>query len=145
MRWPARRGALRRRGDGGAGMISSLAGLLVFLLFLLVATQVLVGLYATSTVRATLYDAASRAASTGAGSDAALARLADDAEGSLGRMGDRTEITLRVEDGDGDGVPDVVAGNAVSVPPRFVPRWFGGMLGFEEVTASVRVRVERFR
>jgi hypothetical protein len=38
-----------------------------------------------------------------------------------------------------------VAGEAVSVPPRFVPRSVGGMLGFEEVRASVRVRVERFR
>jgi hypothetical protein len=74
-----------------------------------------------------------------------LAQLAEDAEGSLGEMGGRTEITLRAEDGNADGVPDVVVGDAVAVPPRFIPRWFGGMIGFEEVTASVRVRVERFR
>jgi hypothetical protein len=126
-------------------MVSSLAGLLVFLLFLLVATQVLVGLYATSTVRATLHDAVSRAASGGDTSPRRLAQLAEDAEGSLGEMGGRTEITLRAEDGNADGVPDVVVGDAVAVPPRFIPRWFGGMIGFEEVTASVRVRVERFR
>lgn len=126
-------------------MISSLAGLLVFLMFLLAATQVLVGLYATTTVRATLYDAASRAADGGTASPDGLARLADEAEASLGTMGERTEITLAFEDGDGDGAADVVAGEAVSVPPRFVPSWLGGMIGFEQVTAAVRVRVERFR
>ena len=126
-------------------MISSLAGLLVFLMFLLAATQVLVGLYATTTVRATLYDAASRAADGGTASPDALARLANEAEASLGTMGERTEITLAFEDADGDGAADVVAGDAVAVPPRFVPSWLGGMIGFEQVTASVRVRVERFR
>jgi hypothetical protein len=126
-------------------MVSSLAGLLVFLLFLLVATQVLVGLYATSTVRATLYDAASRAADGGAAGPESLARLADEAEGSLGEMGERTEVTLELRDEDGDGAADVVVGDAVSAPPRFVPSWFGGMVGFEQVTASVRVRVERLR
>jgi hypothetical protein len=125
-------------------MVSSLAGLTVFLLFLLLAVQVLVGLYATSTIRATLHDAASRAA-TGSTDPADLARLSDQAEASLGAMGDRTDIELRLVDDDGDGTGDVVAGEAVSVPPRFVPRSVGGMLGFEDVRASVRVRVERFR
>jgi hypothetical protein len=128
-------------------MVSSLAGLTVFLLFLLLAVQVLVGLYATSTVRATLHDAASRAA-TG-GTDQAdpvhLARLSDQAEASLGAMGERTDIRLRLVDDDGDGTGDVIAGEAVSVPPRFVPRSVGGMVGFEEIRASVRVRIERFR
>jgi Flp pilus assembly protein TadG len=137
------------RDERGAGMVSSLAGLTVFLLFLLLAVQVLVGLYATSTIRATLHDAASRAAAGGAGTDptdpADLARLSAQAEASLGAMGDHTDIELRLVDDDGDGTGDVVAGEAVSVPPRFVPRSVGGALGFEEIRASVRVRVERFR
>jgi hypothetical protein len=127
-------------------MLSSLFGLTVFLLFLLLAVQVLVGLYATSTVRATLHDAASRVAAGGAGTEpATLAGLADQAEASLGAMGDRTEIRLRLADDDGDGAADVVIGDAVAVPPRFVPRWLGGMVGFEDIRASVRVRIERFR
>ena len=133
-----------REDDRGAGMVSSLAGLTVFLLFLLLAVQVLVGLYATSTVKATLHDAASRAATQGT-DEVDLARLSDQAEASLGAMGDRTDIELRLVDDDGDGTGDVVAGEAVSVPPRFVPRSVGGMLGFEEIRASVRVRIERFR
>lgn len=125
-------------------MVSSIAGLTVFLMFLVFAVQVLFGLYATSTVRATLHDAASRAAAGGR-SAPDLARLADEAEASLGAMGERTEITLRLVDEDGDGAGDAVVGDAVAVPPRVVPPSIGGMLGFEEVRASVRVRVERFR
>lgn len=134
----------RRAGDRGSGMVSSVAGLTVFLLFLVFAVQVLFGLYATSTVRATLYDAASRAAAAGS-AEPDLDRLADEAEASLGAMGERTEIRLRLVDDDGDGVGDVVLGDAVAVPPRVVPRSIGGMVGFEEIRASVRVRVERFR
>jgi Flp pilus assembly protein TadG len=125
-------------------MVSSLAGLTVFLLFLLLAVQVLVGLYARSTIQATLHDAAARAAAGGT-TQADLDRVSDQAEASLGAIGDRTDIELRLVDDDGDGTGDVVAGEAVSVPPRFVPRSVGGMLGFEEIRASVRVRIERFR
>jgi hypothetical protein len=127
-------------------MVSSLAGLTVFLMFLLLAVQVLFGLYATSTLRATLHDAAARAAAGGGGTDPSdLDRLAAEAEGSLGAMGDRTEIQLRLVDDDGDGAGDVVVGEAVAVPPRVVPPSVGGMVGFEQVRAAVRVRVERFR
>ncbi|HEY8526863.1 MAG TPA: hypothetical protein VIL48_17965 [Acidimicrobiales bacterium] len=126
--------------------MSSLAALTVFLLFLLLAVQVLVGLYATATLRATLHDAAARAASGGAATGPAdLERLAREAEGSLGAMGDRTRIVLQVVDVDGDGAGDTVVGEAVAVPPRVVPRSVGGMVGFERIRAAVRVRVERFR
>jgi len=127
-------------------MVSSVAGITVFLMFLLLAVQVLFGLYATSSLRATVHDAASRAANRAAAAPAVdLGRLAEEAEASLGRMGERTEITLQVLDGDGDGVGDVVVGDAVAVPPRVIPRSVGGMIGFEEIRASVRVRVERVR
>ena len=72
-----------------------------------------------------------------------LARFADEAEASLGRMGERTTIVLSVADDDGDGVPDVVVGRAVSQPPRVVPSSLGGMVGFEEIRVGVRVRIER--
>jgi hypothetical protein len=130
--------------DRGVGMISTAAGFLVFVMFLMLATQVLYGLYAQSTVRATLNDAASRAANGVAGDDELL-RLADEAERSLGRMGDRTTITLRLVDDDGDATPDVVEGMAMADPPRFVPASLGGAGVLGEITASVRVRIERFR
>jgi hypothetical protein len=147
--WCCRPGARRvgsERSDGGIGVISSVAGLLVFLLFLLLAAQVLINLFATSTVRATLNDAAARAASTGrSGATADLAHLAAEAEASLGGMGDRTTIDLSYVDDDGDGLHDVVAGRAVAVPPGFIPRSIGGMFGFDVIDVSVRVRVERLR
>jgi hypothetical protein len=119
----------------------------VFLLFLFFAMQVMFGLYATSTLRATLDDAASRAAASGGAGPADLARLADEAEASLGEMGRRpsTVIELEMVDEDGDGLGDVVVGRAQAVPPRFVPPSIGGMIGFEQITAGVRVRVERVR
>jgi hypothetical protein len=130
--------------DRGVGMVSTAAGFLVFLAFLLLAVQVLYGLYATSTVRGALNDAASRAANGVAG-EAELARLADDAERSLGPMGGRTTILLRLEDDDADGVPDVVVGSALADPPRFVPPGLSGVVGLDDIDVSVRVRIERFR
>ena len=130
--------------DRGVGMVPTAAGFVVFVMFLLLAVQVLYGLYATSTVRGVLNDAASRAAN-GVASEAELARLADDAERSLGQMGDRTTILLRLVDDDADGVPDVVAGSAVANPPRFVPPPFGGVAGLDDIDVAVRVRIERRR
>jgi hypothetical protein len=130
--------------DRGVGMVPTAAGFLVFLVFLLLAVQVLFGLYATSTVRGALNDAASRAANGVAG-EAELARLADDAERSLGPMGERTIILLRLEDDDADGVPDVVVGSALADPPRFVPPGLSGVAGLDDIDVSVRVRIERFR
>jgi hypothetical protein len=123
-------------------------GFLVFILFLFLAMQVMFGLYATSTLRATLHDAAARAAGGGGGTGPAeLARIAEEAEASLGEIGRQpsTVIELELVDEDGDGVGDVIVGRARAVPPRFVPRSLGGMIGFEEVTAGARVRVERVR
>jgi hypothetical protein len=119
----------------------------VFLMFLFFAMQVMFGLYATSTLRATLDDATARAAAGGGTGAADLARLAEEAEASLGEMGRRpsTVIELEALDEDGDGAADVVVGRARAVPPRFVPSSIGGMIGFEEITAGSRVRVERLR
>jgi hypothetical protein len=122
-------------------------GFLVFLLFLFFAMQVMFGLYATSTLRATVDDATARAAAGGGTNAADLARLAEEAEASLGEMGRRpsTIIELEAVDEDGDGAADVVVGRARAVPPRFVPPSIGGMIGFEEITAGSRVRIERLR
>lgn len=143
----ARAAPRRAHDDRGVGVFGTSIGFVVFLLFLFFALQVMVGLYATSTLRATLNDAANRAAAGGAGAPADLDRLAAEAEASLGEMGRRpsTVIELDMVDEDGDGLGDVVVGRARAVPPRFVPPSIGGMIGFEEITAGARVRVERVR
>lgn len=135
---------MNRRGDRGTGLVGSLAGFTVVLLFITFAAQVLLGLYATSTVRAVVHDAASRAADQRT-SRPDLAGLAAQAEASLGEMGERTTVTLDLVDEDGDGAPDVVAGHAVAVPPRLVPPSIGGMIGFDRIDVAVRVRIERLR
>jgi hypothetical protein len=131
--------------DAGAGALSTAIGFLVFLTCMFLALQVIFGLYATSTVRATLEDAASLAANGGGASPAELERLAAEAEQSLGAIGRRpsTVIELEVVDEDGDGTGDVVFGHAVVEPPRFAPG--AGILGLDMITASVRVHVERAR
>ena len=128
-------------------MFATSVGFLVFLIFLFFAMQVMFGLYATSTLRATLNDAASRAAAGAGTSPADLEVLAREAEASLGEMGQRpsTVIELELVDEDNDGLGDVIIGRAQAVPPRFVPPSVGGMIGFEQITAGVRVRVERVR
>lgn len=133
--------------DRGVGVFGTSIGFVVFLMFLFVAMQVLFGLYATSTLRATLDDATARAATGGSTAPTDLARVADEAEASLGEMGRRpsTVIELEAQDEDGDGAADVVVGRARAVPPRFVPQSIGGMLGFEEITAGSRVRIEQVR
>ena len=95
---PTKRARPRARGQEGAGLIGSLAGLLVFLAFLLFAVQTLVALHTRSVVT----DAAFEGARSVAGarvdhSDPASVTAAQaDATGLvrrlLGRFGDRVEI-----------------------------------------------------
>jgi hypothetical protein len=129
------------------GVFGTSIGVLVFLLFLFFAAQVLFGLYATSTLRATVTDATARAASQGGATPADLDRIVAEAEAALGEVGRRptTVIELELVDEDGDGVADVVVGRGRAVPPRFVPPSIGGMVGFEEITAGARMRIERPR
>jgi hypothetical protein len=129
-------------------VFSASIGLLIFLLFLFFAVQVMLGLYATTTLRATLADAVARAAAGGAPvTPGELEVIAAEAEASLGEMGARPSTVIRLEavDEDGDGVVDVVVGSAVAVPPRAIPPSIGGMIGFERITAGARMRIEQVR
>ena len=72
--------------DRGAGLLSTVAGVVVFLVFLLFAVQLLFGLYASSTVNAVANDAAARAASADA---PPLDVIEAQARASLGEVGAR--------------------------------------------------------
>ncbi|MEO7459211.1 MAG: hypothetical protein ABIY49_03715 [Acidimicrobiales bacterium] len=130
------------RRDRGAGLISSAAGVLVFLMFLMFAVQLLFGLYASSTVTAVANDAAQRAATRNAPS---LAVIEADARANLGRIGDDASFTWTAEDNDGDGEEDTILLVLVAVPPRFVPASIGGTVGFGEVRRTVHARIETVR
>jgi hypothetical protein len=124
-----------------------MAALVAFLMFLVFAVQLLFGLYATSTLTAVAHDAAARAAGRSASrSAAALAAYTADARRALGGMGrpDRASFTWDLPDDDGDGDPDVVVLTVVANPPRVVPPSIGGMIGFDTISETVRVRIEGF-
>lgn len=129
------------RRDHGAGLISSAAGVVVFLIFLLFSVQLLFGLYSSSTITAVANDAAQRAASRGA---PPLERIEAEARANLGRVGDDARFAWATEDIDGDGVDDTVVLSISATPPRFVPLSIGTAVGFGEVRRTARARVEEF-
>lgn len=133
--------AHRLERDAGAGLLSTSAGVLVFLMFLMLAVQLLFGLYASSTVTAVANDAAQRAASSGA---PPLATIEAEARRSLGRVGDNASFTWTTEDADGDGRDDTVALRVVTPLPRFVPPSLGG-LGLDDLDRTARARLEELQ
>ena len=133
---------LRLRSDAGAGLLSTAAGVVVFLVFLLFAVQLLFGLYASSTVTAVANDAAHRAAAHGA---PPLAVIEADARATLGQIGDDAEFRWGREDADADGADDTVVLIVTASPPRFIPPSIGGAIGLDEVRRTVRVRIEELQ
>ena len=127
--------------DRGAGLLSSSAGVLVFLMFLVFAVQLLFGLYASSTVTAIAHDAAQRAATRNA---PPLSTIEAEARQNLGRVGNDATFTWTTEDADGDGQDDTVALRVVTRLPRFVPQSLGG-LGLDDLDRTVRARLEVFQ
>ncbi len=125
--------------DRGVGVISTAAGVLVFLLFLVGAVQLLFSLYASSTVTAVANDAASRAAGQAA---PPLEAIEADARATLGQIGEQARFTWGTDDADGDGSDDTVVLRVEARPPRFVPPSIGAGLGLTEIDRTVRVRLE---
>ncbi|MDP9389553.1 MAG: hypothetical protein M3Q48_16965 [Actinomycetota bacterium] len=134
------------RGEAGAGILGTVLGAGVFLLLLLFAVQVLVGLYATSVVTAATYDAAKSVA----GADLAATPLAQadaerTAQAQLGDYGRRVTFEWGKVDEDGDGLPDAVLLRARAPRPSFLPQSLLGGVGLGDIQRTVRVRLERLR
>lgn len=120
--------------ETGAGLVSSVAGVLAFLAFLFLAVQILVHLFATSYVNAAAFDAA-RLASGAAGVASVEAR----AHGLdvLGDFADRvSEFSVVVTD-------DHVTVRVRAASPALLPAMFGRVLGAESIDRSVILRRER--
>lgn len=120
-------------------MLSTTAGVVVFLIFLLFAVQLLFGLYASSAVNAVANDAAVLAATADAPS---LDVIEAQARASLGSVGAAATFTWRADDADRDGDPDTIVLEVVTRPPRFIPPSIGGAIGLDEIRRTVRVRLE---
>ena len=123
----------------GAGVVSTVAGTAVFLVLLLFAVQVLVGLYATSVVTAATYDAAKVLAGADQGDSATgRAHAEATARGQLGRFGQRAVFRW-------DNDADAVRLHVEAPRPSLLPRSVLSGAGLGDIERTVRVRVERPR
>jgi hypothetical protein len=127
---------VRGRDESGAGPISTVFGVAIFLGFLLLATQALVHLYASSTVSSAVFDAARRgAAEGGGGCQTAVAR----ARALLGDYGRRAEAELTCSPS-GDSLRLTFRGPT----PANLIGGFGRSIGRDGIERTATVRFERF-
>ncbi len=132
------------RGDHGAGLIGTVAGLLVFLALMLFAVQTLIGLYTRSVVTDAAYEGArmvagARVDHTDPGAEGAARVAAEDTvRHLLGRFGDRVELDWS------SSTADEVALTVKARPPGFLWTALRGP-GAALIDRTVRVRVEQVR
>ncbi len=127
----------RVRDEDGSSAITTVFGVLIFLGFLMLATQVLVHLYATSTVSAVAFDTARRAAAEGADCDSIEA--AAHVRRALGGYGERIDEPVCTSD-----ATQTVVTITGPTPARMVDA-FGGGLGLDRIERTARVRTEDFQ
>ncbi len=131
----------RARADRGGGLVGTVAGISVFLAFLLFAVQLLVNLYSASVLTSAAYDAARQVAVAGAFPPApsALGAAEERARELIGARGGDAVLTWDLSD------PDVVALRVQMDNPRFLLGGLDGALGFDTIDRTVRVRLEQGR
>lgn len=124
--------------DAGAGLVSSVAGITVFLGFLLFSVQLLTNLYATSVVTSAVHDGARRAAEAGSAPEDRRAAEAQVRE-LLGAYGDEAELDWSGTDA------DVVRLRVQIDNPSFLLRSLPADLPFQHIDRTATVRVEQLR
>lgn len=134
----------RSRSQAGTALVGTVAGVAVFIILLLFAVQLLVNLYATTTVTAAGLDAARLAASkdvdhTDAGAVAAARTRAEARFRSL--MGEAAEGAVLTWADDADSVRLSVALDT----PTILPRSLGGIVAFGRIERTFEVHVEELR
>lgn len=122
-----------RSDESGGVPVSSLFGFAVFLGLLLLATQVLVHLYATSTVTAVAFDTARRAAA-----DGSACPSTEEVRARLGGWGARATVTC-----------SSVAGGSTTVTisgpsPAASLRLYADLSGLGTIERSATVRTEEW-
>jgi len=136
---------VRGTGERGAGLVSTIAGVAVFLAFLLFAVQLLMNLYATSAVTDAAWDGARHAAGARvdhrdpAAVTAAEAMAEARMRAELGRFAERVTFDWSGTDA------EVIAIRVRGTTPRFGLPGLAGPLGFDAIDRSVQVRVEAVR
>ncbi len=123
----------RLREERGAGLISSVAGLTVFLAFLLFAAQVLVHLFATSFVNAAAFDAARIASGAGQVSEAAARAHGMEVLGSFASRVSTFSVSVGAEQ---------VTVHVEAQSPALLPAAFGRAVGSSSINRTVTLRRE---
>jgi len=128
-------------GDRGSGMVGTVAGLTVFLAFMLFSVQLLTNLYATSVVTSATHDGARRAAqANGDHLDPGVRRDTENHVRSLlGTYGNDATFDWSRSD------TDVVRLRVQIDNPSFLLRSLPASLPFQQVDRTAEVRVERWR
>jgi len=133
------------RAERGAGLIGVIAGVSVFLVFLLFAVQLLISLYATSSVTDAAWDGARQVAGARIDHGDPSALAAAEAAGEvrmraeLGRFSERVSFDWSATDADS------VVVRVRGTTPRFGLPGISGPLEFDTIDRTVRVRVEVLR
>ncbi|MGI9623150.1 MAG: hypothetical protein ACR2PK_09970 [Acidimicrobiales bacterium] len=118
--------------ERGAGIFSSVFGLMFFLVFLLLAVQVLWSLYATSVVTGAAYDAGRLVARSGNPEDG-HARF----ETVVGSYD--AQITISMPTLDGPVTVELTGQN-----PTMLPDQFARVLPFGDIERTIEIREEEF-
>lgn len=133
-----------RHDERGTGLVGTVAGVAVVLVLLLFAAQVLLDLYARSTITAAAYDAARQVAAgrvdhSDPGALAAAELHAEQrARSVLGRYGQRVAFTWTVDD-------QVVRLRVQATTPHVGISAVPSVLHLDRVDRGVTVRIERFQ
>lgn len=129
-------------GEDGSGLISTVFGVVMFMLFLLLGAHVLMHLYASSVLTVNAFDAARVVSGAGSGANrgAAQARAEAEARGRLGAFGARVE-PFDWSGSDGDNTVLTVTADT----PNLLPGRVAGLVGMDVAQRTVRLRVEVFR
>ena len=132
------------RDERGTGMVSSIVGVTAFLSLLLFATQLVLNLYATSTVTAAAFDGA-RIVAGARGGAAAEADAEAHIRSLLSRYAARGHLDLHwsYRDTDNEPGPDVVALTVDADHPTRLLAVFP--IPYQHVERTITVRMERLR
>ena len=127
---------MTQEGEAGSSPVTSVFGVAIFLGFLLLASQVLLHLYATSMITAVAFDAARRAAADGGSCAVEQTR----ARTALGTWAADPTVTVTCNPGDGEYTTVTIRGPS---PARGL-RLYAQLTGMETIERSASVRTEEF-
>lgn len=137
-------GEAPRRSEQGTGLLGTTAGVAVFLVLLLFAVQLLVNLYATTTVTAAGLDAARLVASKNVDhhDPGAVASARTQAEARfrslMGEAGAQAKLSWA-------GDVETVRLRVTLESPSILPRTLGNLVAFRQIDRTFEVQVEELR